>query len=276
MNHGLNEGVNPKIGGGKPPKMDGENNEKPYENGWFGGFSPYFWVDTQMPFQILGLSVSVAADWRLHGWLDGRVCRTLPGYLACWLVGIVANSPCWVTCWSTYLLASYLGRDLNPSPAHTVENLWSTIYLCRFSHVFPTHRCVPLSCPDGSIHRISPIYQSLQLFICRKGPFWIFTITLGGTGIWIHPNYRFHMAYSLGCTISFHASQKNPRFLSSSTHFLGLGRRQIAAFGSFKVKQFFWLYLTPSCPKVTFFKRWLMPERGLFLKGAQSYGCFQK
>ena len=29
-------GVEPKIGG-KPPKRDGENNGKPYQNGWFGG-----------------------------------------------------------------------------------------------------------------------------------------------------------------------------------------------------------------------------------------------
>ncbi len=28
--------------GSKPPKMDGENNGKPYENGWFGGYPPYF------------------------------------------------------------------------------------------------------------------------------------------------------------------------------------------------------------------------------------------
>ena len=39
------KGVNPKIEG-KPPKMDGENHGKPYEQmGWFGGFQifPYFW-----------------------------------------------------------------------------------------------------------------------------------------------------------------------------------------------------------------------------------------
>ncbi len=186
-------------------------------------FSPYFWVDTQMPFQILGLSVSVAsADWRLHGWLDGRVCRTLPGYLACW-----------VTCWSTYLVGFLFGKRFK-SFTSSVENRWSTIYLCR---VFPCFSYTSMRAVFRALmglympfdwwvvpvqiggYRISPIYeqsdsiqctvyQSLQLFICRKGPFWIFTITLGGTGIWIHPNYRFHMAYTLGCTFSFHASQK--------------------------------------------------------------------
>ena len=33
--------VEPKIGG-TPPKMDGENNGKPYQNGWFGGKTHYF------------------------------------------------------------------------------------------------------------------------------------------------------------------------------------------------------------------------------------------
>ena len=31
--------------------MDGENNGKPYENSWFGVFSPYFWKQ-QITFQI--------------------------------------------------------------------------------------------------------------------------------------------------------------------------------------------------------------------------------
>ena len=36
-------GVEPKIGG-KTPKMDGENKGKTlWTNGWFGGFSHYFW-----------------------------------------------------------------------------------------------------------------------------------------------------------------------------------------------------------------------------------------
>ncbi len=47
---------NPHVGvsknrGGKPPKMDGENNGKPYWNGWFGEFSPYIWRATHVPFK---------------------------------------------------------------------------------------------------------------------------------------------------------------------------------------------------------------------------------
>ena len=39
-------GVEPKIGG-KPPKMDGENNGNPYfQMDDLGVTSPYFWVDT--------------------------------------------------------------------------------------------------------------------------------------------------------------------------------------------------------------------------------------
>ncbi len=42
--------VEPKIG----PKMDGENNGKPYSNGWFGGPTPYFWVDTHISNYVPG------------------------------------------------------------------------------------------------------------------------------------------------------------------------------------------------------------------------------
>ena len=41
--HGKHMGVEPNIGGGKPPKMDGENNGKPYEQmDDLGGFTPIF------------------------------------------------------------------------------------------------------------------------------------------------------------------------------------------------------------------------------------------
>ena len=41
-------GVEPKIGG-KPPKMDGENNGKPYEQmDDLGGKHHYFWFNTHI------------------------------------------------------------------------------------------------------------------------------------------------------------------------------------------------------------------------------------
>ena len=45
--------VFPKIGG-KPPKMDGENNGKAYENGWFGGKTHYF---RKQPFILVNICI---------------------------------------------------------------------------------------------------------------------------------------------------------------------------------------------------------------------------
>ena len=45
-------GVEPKIGG-KPPKMDGENNgQNPMKKLMIWGFSPYFWFNTHMDYFI--------------------------------------------------------------------------------------------------------------------------------------------------------------------------------------------------------------------------------
>ena len=107
--------VFPKIGG-KPPKMDGENNGKPYLNGWFGVKTPIFrninlflgiiWMASILFFAILSQVVLVEKSFDP---LEGFVLPSLKNMLCLkdeiipffHLYGIVCNSQ-WFT-WRVFL-----------------------------------------------------------------------------------------------------------------------------------------------------------------------------
>ena len=161
--------------------MDGENSGKPYQNGWFGGFSPYFWFNTHMYPQLLeqlqAWDPYLLSHWNLEqqkNWSDYIVTNTKT----------MSDSELITVTLPTFLLKNNSPKPykFSKSKLHTpilifiqtqdiISNVQANLaHLNRLSTFCQTSdRTSQLrSKPQGIPQALVPQHRHLQDFLCAK------------------------------------------------------------------------------------------------------------